>query len=86
MSLLEEIENKLHEKFEPTNLEVVNQSHLHKGHAGDNGTGESHFMVNITAGVLSKMGRVEGQRAIYGALQNEMHKIHALTINIKKTQ
>lgn len=86
MSLQEEIEKKLHEKLKPIHLEVVNQSHLHRGHAGDNGTGESHFMIKITAEMLSQMGRVEGQRAVYDALQNEMHKIHALTINIKKTQ
>lgn len=86
MTQMEEIiRQKLTEALNPVRLEVINQSHLHAGHAGDNGTGESHFHVIVVSTDLSDLSRVEGQRRIYAILAEELKsRIHALSINILK--
>ena len=45
MSTEQTMREQLMEALEPTRLDVVNESHLHAGHAGSPGTGESHFSV-----------------------------------------
>jgi BolA protein len=77
------IRQKLTESLNPTHLEVINESHLHAGHAGDNGSGESHFLVKVASPELTGLSRVEGQRRIYLLLADELKtSIHALSINI----
>lgn len=80
MGMQEQIEIKLEKAFAPERLIVHNESHLHAGHAGDDGTGESHFKIEIAAKALDNMSRVARERAIFQALGAEMKIIHALTI------
>lgn len=76
------IRKKLTDFLAPSLLEVVNESHLHAGHAGDNGTGDSHFRVKIVSGKFAGLSRVERQRMIYNILEHELKTtIHALSIN-----
>lgn len=83
MRMEEKIRVKLEKALEPSLLEVVNESHLHKGHAGDNGTGETHFRVVVTAEKLRGLSRVAAQREIYRVLDDEMRNgIHALSISV----
>mgnify|MGYP003131361639 CR=1 FL=1 len=81
MTVAEEIERRLTEALSPTALTVINESHQHQGHLGDDGSGESHFAVEIAAPTLAGKSRVERQRAVYAALGDLMTKrIHALRI------
>ncbi len=83
MRMEDKIERKLTESLDPGYLEVINESHLHRGHAGDNGTGESHFRVRVASTKLHGMTRIAAQRVIYGILEEEMKNgIHALSINV----
>ncbi len=83
MSLMQEkIEAKLIEMFSPVRLKVVNESAHHRGHAGDDGSGESHFSVCIEAECFDGESRVARQRLIYDALKDEMKIIHALSITV----
>ncbi|EMD83965.1 BolA family protein [Pacificimonas flava] len=75
-----EIRERLTRALAPTRLEVVNESALHAGHAGDDGTGESHFAVEIESAALAGQSRVARQRAVYAALGDLMQRIHALRI------
>lgn len=76
------IRRKLAESLKPSVLEVVNESHLHAGHAGDNGSGQTHFRVKVVSPAFSGMSRVEMQRLVYKILEMEMRiGIHALSIN-----
>jgi BolA protein len=69
--------------FAPRHLEVVNDSHRHKGHAGDDGSGESHFRVAIAAPAFAGMGRVAQHRAVHAALGPELiGRIHALALEV----
>ncbi|MEE4350469.1 MAG: BolA family protein [Pacificimonas sp.] len=75
-----EIERRLTEALAPARLMVVNESALHSGHAGDDGSGESHWAVEIEAAAFDGLSRVARQRAVYDALGDLMTVIHALRI------
>ncbi|MGB7404465.1 MAG: BolA family protein [Pacificimonas sp.] len=79
-----EIERRLRAELSPTSLEVVNESAQHAGHAGDDGSGETHWAVAISAAVFAGMNRVARQRAVYAAIGDLMdNPIHALRIDAK---
>ncbi len=48
-TVAEEMRGLLTEAFAPTILEIINDSAQHAGHAGDDGSGESHFTIVIEA-------------------------------------
>ena len=77
----ERIRLALRDAFAPSRLEVVNESHLHAGHAGHDGTGESHYRVRIRSAAFQGMGRVAMHRAVNRALANELRTVHALAID-----
>ena len=60
----QEMERRLIDAFEPTRLEVINDSAKHSGHAGDDGSGESHFTVVIEAAAFAEKSRLERQRMV----------------------
>lgn len=78
------VEDKLNKFFSPLFLQVVNESHMHQGHAGDDGSGESHFSIEISSEKLNGLDRLEGQRLVYKVISDEMEVIHAMSIKIKK--
>lgn len=83
MAMEETIRRKLAEALNPSLLEVVNESHLHQGHAGDDGSGESHFRVKVVSSAFAGLSRVESQRLVYKALEQELKNgIHALSVNV----
>jgi len=68
----------------PQQLEVVNESALHAGHAGDDGSGESHWRIVIKAASLDDMSRIARHRAVHAALGRDIiGRIHALAIDIQ---
>jgi BolA family transcriptional regulator, general stress-responsive regulator len=75
------LRTRLEAAFAPTQLDIVNESHKHAGHAGDDGTGESHFRLMIRAGALAPLSRVERHRAIHKAIGDLTTRIHALAID-----
>lgn len=78
------MEEKLTAAFTPSSLNIINESHLHAGHAGakEGAPGESHFRVEIAAPQFADMNRVARQRAIMDVLADQMKEggIHALSI------
>ena len=82
MTVKTEIETRLRAAFAPQRLEVVNESHLHGGHAGDDGSGESHFRVLIRATEFARMGRVARHRAVHAALGELNMRVHAIALDI----
>jgi BolA protein len=76
-----EIEARLRAALQPARLAVINDSARHRGHAGDDGSGESHFTVEIESERFAGMSRVERQRAVNTALADLLRdRIHALAI------
>lgn len=77
------IRQKLISSLNPSQIEVINESHLHHGHAGDDGSGESHFRVRVVSTAFAGLSRIEAQRKVYDILQNEIKQgLHALSINV----
>lgn len=75
------IRNKLQEAFTPESLQVVDESHLHEGHAGHRPGGETHFRVYIVAAAFKGKSRVDRHRLINAALAAELSGgVHALAI------
>lgn len=84
MSVRDRIRARLTEAFRPLALDVVDESELHKGHAGHRPEGESHFRVRITAEAFRGKSRLAAHRMIYGELAGEIAKgVHALAIEAK---
>lgn len=77
----EEIAQLLTEAFAPGRLEVINDSASHRGHAGHDGTDESHFTVVIESAAFAGLSRVERQRQVNRALGDiPGQRVHALAI------
>lgn len=83
MGLAEQIKAALESQFHPTTLQVVNESHKHSGHTGDDGSGESHWKVIITAPAFAPMTRLERHRAVHAALGPAIiGRLHALAVEV----
>lgn len=79
----DKIERKLQENLNPGFLKVTNNSHLHKGHLGDDGSGETHFKVEISSLNLDGLSRVKKHQKVNNILKEEFEKgLHSLEIKI----
>ena len=76
-----EMETQLTAAFAPSRLAVINDSASHAGHSGDDGTGESHFTVEIESAAFAGVSRLERQRMVNRALGDlPGQRVHALAI------
>ena len=80
----QEMERLLTAAFAPTRLAVINDSARHRGHSGDDGSGESHFTVEIEAEAFAGRSRLERQRMVNRALGDiPGQRVHALAIKAR---
>ncbi len=78
------IRDRLVATLTPSRLEVVNDSAAHSGHAGDDGSGVTHWTVRVEASRFAGLSRVERQRLVNNALADLMDApIHALAIEAR---
>lgn len=78
------IKRKLKEGLAAAHLVVVDESHLHQGHAGSREGGESHFRVEVVSHQFIGKSRIDRQRLVYGILADELKgPVHALSIIAK---
>ena len=83
-TLAAEIERLLVAAFAPTHLAVINDSARHSGHAGDDGSGESHFTVEIESAAFAGVSRLERQRMVNRTLGDiPGQRVHALAVKAK---
>src|SRR3546814_21124250 len=76
-----EIETRLRKALAPESLQVMDDSEKHRGHAGHDARGESHFTVKITSAAFEGRSRVERQRMVNAALSDLLaERVHALDI------
>ncbi|MBV1688091.1 BolA family transcriptional regulator [Novosphingobium sp. G106] len=82
--LAQEISQLLIAAFAPTSLDIINDSASHHGHAGHDGSGESHFTVAIESAAFAGVSRLERQRMVNRALGDiPGQRVHALAIKAK---
>jgi len=75
------ITKKLQEAFAPESLDVVDESHLHAGHAGHRPGGETHFRVYIVSQAFEGKSRLDRHRMINQVLADDLASgVHALAL------
>lgn len=78
---IEAIRTHLQATLQPTALEVIDEGHLHIGHAGE---GSGHFRVRIASVSFAGKTRVQQHRMVYAAVAELMGQgIHALAIEAR---
>jgi len=79
MSIQEIIESKLSTELSVEHLEVINESHLHAGHA--HGGVDTHFKVIIVSPDFNGKRKVARQQSVYGILAELINNpVHALAM------
>ncbi|MEL7430858.1 MAG: BolA family protein [Pseudomonadota bacterium] len=80
------LHEKLTEAFAPLELEVINESHLHAGHHGHDGSGETHLRIRIVSDAFADMNRVNRHREVFAIVQPKIDEgLHACAIDVKAT-
>jgi BolA protein len=76
------IREKLERALVPQSLEVIDESHLHAGHAGSRQGGESHFRVKMVSQSFAGKSLLERHRKVNEVLADELKPdgVHALAI------
>ena len=81
MATRDRIVEKLTKSFAPSGLDVVDESHLHEGHAAHRPGGETHFRVHIVSEAFAGKSRLARHRMVNEALADELASgVHALAI------
>ena len=82
MTAKDNITKKLSEAFTPDSIDVVDESHLHEGHAGHRPSGETHFRVYIVSNAFAGKSRIDRHRMINALLAPELAgSVHALALH-----
>jgi BolA protein len=80
----QEIAARLQAALNPQQFAISNDSASHRGHMGDDHSGESHFSVDIVADVFTGKSRLARQRLVNDALADLLReKVHALAIRAR---
>ncbi len=83
VTVADEIHARLQAAFAPRELLIEDESEKHRGHAGYQEGGQSHFRVALSAEAFSAMSRIERHRAVHAALGKDLiGRIHALALQI----
>jgi BolA protein len=84
MRVADKIRERLTEALSPIELDVIDDSARHAGHAGARPEGETHFRVRIVARAFDGLNRVARQRRVHDILADELRtRVHALSIDAK---
>ena len=77
------IKEKLLENFEVDRLDVIDESESHRGHAGFQEGGESHFRVRLVSADFKGLSRIARHRAVHAAIGKDLlAEIHALALEL----
>jgi BolA protein len=84
MRVADRIRQKLQVALAPLELDVIDDSARHAGHAGARPEGETHFRVRVVSRAFAGMTRVARQRRVHEILADELRtRVHALSIDAK---
>ena len=77
------LEKTLKNAFEPKHLEVIDESHLHAGHHGHDGSPGTHFKIILVSDIFEGMSRIESHRLVNQKLKDEFEQgLHALVLHL----
>ena len=88
MQMEEKIKSAIEGGLSPHHIQLINESHKHIGHAGDNGSGQTHFKLMVVSDVFAGCSRVQRQRlvnrAITGLFEEGLHAISIKTYTLEE--
>lgn len=77
------IKRTLEENLQIQHLEVINESHKHAGHAGDDGSGQTHFKLIVVSRDFEGCGRIDRQRQVNDLLSEAfLAGLHAVSMRL----
>ena len=80
----ERLRQKLEAALAPVNMEIIDDSARHVGHAGHDPRGETHFKLNIVSAAFTGLSTIARHRLVYGAISEEINeRVHAVNIIAK---
>lgn len=83
-SLKDWMTQTLEERLQPVALDVIDESHLHAGHAGARPEGETHFRLDVVSTAFEGKSRVERHRIVNGLLEEAFRRgLHALAVRAR---
>lgn len=71
--------------LEPTELDVIDESESHRGHAGFREGGESHFRVRMASPAFAGLSRIQRHRLVHQTLGDIVPRIHALALELSES-
>jgi BolA family transcriptional regulator, general stress-responsive regulator len=78
----QQIEQRLRDVLQPLEIEVIDDSALHAGHAGAK-SGGGHFRLRCISAQFDGLPRLKRHRLVYSALHDLMQRdIHALAMTL----
>ena len=83
MLMQEKIRNALQNDLAPKHLEIINDSHKHAGHTGDDGSGQTHFQLLIVSDRFEGCNRIQRQRIVNQSLGSLFNQgLHAASMKL----
>ena len=83
MPMADEIEQLIREAIAIEAIDVINESYKHAGHAGDDGSGQTHFDLIIESSELKSLSRIQAHRRVNDAIKPLFSKgLHAISISV----
>jgi BolA protein len=80
---LDELRRRFEAAFPGASVEVIDDSHLHAGHAGAAG-GAGHFRVRLVCSRFAGLPTIARHRLVYDCVRDWMpHRVHALNIEAR---
>ena len=84
MGVAQTLREKLTRALAPERLEIVDESHLHAGHAGAREGGESHFRIDVVSAAFAGRARIARHRLVHDILAEEIAgPVHALSLTAR---
>ena len=79
----EQIKRIIEENLDPVEYELINESHKHAGHAGDDGSGQTHYKLIVVSNAFSDCNRIQRQRMVMDLLKEPFSQgLHAISMKL----
>jgi len=79
MMIKDVISRTITESFSPEQLEIIDESHKHAGHAGSHPEGESHFLIRLSASAFAGKSRIEREKILRRTIDDASPRhVHAV--------
>ena len=82
MNIPDQIEKILVNEFNPGFLRVSNNSYQHAGHSGDDGSGNTHFLIEISANDIPEKFTHQKHKMVVDKLSDIFKLTHSIEIRL----